>query len=156
MPSQSINFANITYILANGSSYNRINRPGATRLWERVWIPSSYQVLISQGYWVDPDPYYYWVYPPRYTGWWDTGGGGNAAQVWGVNWSWGILDPYFGEWNGNYSGWYIVTGWYGYNDLWQWYYDTGSPYQQYTDPAPYWVDTSYYQTYDNSYWAYYY
>jgi hypothetical protein len=125
-------------------------------MWERVYVNSSYQQYYSQGYWVDPDPYWQWVYPPVYNGWWDTSGGGQAAQVWGVEWSWGILHPYFGQWNGNYSGWWVIGGWYGFPDLWQWYWNTAEPYQQYVDPPPYWVDTSYYVTVDNSYWAYYY
>lgn len=122
-------------------------------MWERVWVSQGYRQWVYQGYWYDPPGYYTTIYGQK-TGWWDTSGGDSAVQVWGVYWAWGMLSPFFAQWNGNYSGWYIVTGWYGYSDLWQWYYDPEIT--LYVDPGPYWVDTSYSYWVDTSYWAYYY
>jgi hypothetical protein len=154
MPSQSINFANITYLIANGSSYNRINRPGAIRMWERVWVSQGYTQWVYQGYTVDPPPYTLYG---RKTGWWDTSGGEQAAQAFGVYNAWAMQDPFFlpsPGWPSTYEGWLVVQYYAGYPDLWQWYYD--SPITVNVDPGPYWVDTSYSYWVDTSYWAYYY
>ena len=153
MPTLEINFSQLTYLVGNGSAFNRINRSNGARLWERVWVSSGYNQYVSQGYWYDPPGYNDTLYG-RKTGWWDTSGGGIAAQVFGVSWAWGLLNPYFAQWPSSYQGWLTVTGFYGYSDLWQWYYD--DPISIYVDPGPYWVDTSYYRWVDTSYWAYYY
>ena len=154
MPSQSINLASVTYVLGNGSAFNRLNRPGVTRLWERVWVSSGYNQYVSQGYWYDPPGYYQTLYG-RKTGWWDTSGGGEAAQVWGVAEMLGMLEPFLQAPSPvGYQGWLQVTGFYGYPNLWQWYND--NDYTVYYDPAPYWVETGYYRWIDTSYWAYYY
>jgi hypothetical protein len=154
MPSQTINMSSITYFIGNGSVFNRLNRPGGTRLWERAWVSSGYNQYVSQGYWYDPPGYNQTIYG-RKTGWWDTSGGEQAVQVWGVYTSWGMLEPYFiAPWSGGYQGWLIVTGFYGYSNLWQWYYDDDVT--TWVDPGAYWVETGYYYWVDTSYWAYYY
>nr|NDG08037.1 hypothetical protein [Oxalobacteraceae bacterium] len=153
MPSQSINFAQLQYLSGNGSSFNRLNRPGGTRLWERVWVSSGYNQYVSQGYWYDPPGYNQTLYG-RKTGWWDLTGGSIAASLFGIYAGWGLVEPYIANWTFGYQGWLQVTGYYGYGDLWQWYYD--EPVSFWVDPGPYWVDTSYYYWVDTSYWAYYY
>ena len=65
MPTQSINFAGVTLIRFNGADIHKLQRAG-TRWWERVWVPSTYQTQVNYGYWVDPGPYWEWVYTGQY------------------------------------------------------------------------------------------
>lgn len=140
--SQSVNFANITRLFYNGTELNRLNLNGSRR-WERVWVPSTTQVLVSQGYWVDPPGYYedYEIYRyPVGEGRWDPNDVDGDGEMWPdgepteYRWIYVPSEP-------DYWIYEIIEILWG---------------TRYVDPPPYWVDTSYYQTVDNSYWAYYY
>lgn len=151
MPVININFANITVVRANGVERNRFDRPGGTRLWERVWVPSTRQVYVSQGYWEDPGPYQEAYETGRdvvATGYWDPGDRDGD----GVSWPAGIQ-----PWSQGNDWRWTSTGGEGPDGYW-WGFESYQIYYGYywVDPEPYWVDTSYYATVDNSYWAYYY
>jgi len=154
MPSITINWAQITQVRRqDGTVYNRVNRPGANRLWERVWIPSTTTTQVNDGYWVDPDPYWEFVRTGQYY----TGSG-----------RWNFNNPDLGMWpDGSPSNFYSGNGGYNWTHVgnyepgdgysyWRFeaYQFTG--YEQYVDPGPYWQDNWITVTVDNSYWAYYY
>lgn len=157
--SQSVNFASITRVLYNGTELNRVNLNG-NRRWERVWVPSTRQEYVSQGYWVDPAPYYETrTRRGDYinSGYWDpnqTDGDGflwyDAYQT-PMTWVIGYDGPWGGETVWTQIGSVGPTG-----DWWAYDAYAEETYQVLIDPPPYWVDTSYYRTVDNSYWAYYY
>jgi hypothetical protein len=58
MPTVSVNFANITRVVRNGTDYNQLEIRGtqvaSKQLWRRVYINSSYPVTE----YIDPPPYY--------------------------------------------------------------------------------------------------
>jgi hypothetical protein len=148
VPSQSIAWSQIQAVVGNGNTVMRVNRSGGVRLWEKVWVQSTLATRISQGYTYDP-PAYYTRVDGYLSGWWDTSGGTFMGSTWGVDY------PVYGPSNTNYGGWSVITGYYGYSQVWQWSNEDFHG-DVYIDPGPYWVDTSYWVYTDNSYWAYYY
>jgi hypothetical protein len=162
MPTVSVNFANITRVVYNGTDYNQLEIRGtqvaSKQLWRRVYINSSYPVTE----YIDPPPYYERIQESKsfysYIAWdpsnidndneswpygtpleWTSGGTNNWSFEWvntGTEYNYDGSPNPFGAINNQYY-------WVGVN----YYYDT-----QYVDPP------GYYQTtyVDNSYWAYYY
>ncbi|MFM9039092.1 MAG: hypothetical protein ACKOQV_04135 [Betaproteobacteria bacterium] len=155
MPTQSINFSGVTLIRFNGADINKLQRAG-TRWWERVWVPSTYQTQVNYGYWVDPGPYWEWVYTGQYyvgSGRWNVGGNANPNLP---MWPDGSPESFYSG-HGGYN--WVQIGTYTNGDgyhywLFDAYQHTG--YDQYVDPGPYWQDNWVTVTNDNSYWAYYY
>lgn len=152
MPTQTINFAALTRIVYNGSDVNKL-QGGGTRWWERVWVPSTTQTQVNNGYWTDPPGYWDFVI----TGSYYSGGSGR----------WNLNNPNLPMWpdgspgatsnrggyNWTYIGNYDIGDGYTY-----WYFQDVSytGYDQYYDPPPYWTDNWVTVNVDNSYWAYYY
>lgn len=173
MPTVSVNFANITRVVYNGTDYNQLEIRGtqvaSKQLWRRVYINSSYPVTE----YIDPAPYYEQIPESKslysYIAWepnsWDDDPNSwpygepiawtnNAGNNWGFEWVNtgseynydGSPNPFPGFTVTNQGSYYYGTTqyyWVGAN----YYYNS-----QYVDPP------GYYQTtyVDNSYWAYYY
>jgi hypothetical protein len=156
MPTQSINLAGITQVRFNGAEVNKMQRAG-TRWWERVWVPSTYQTQVNQGYWVDPDPYWYWVSTGSYfsgSGRWNVGGGANPNLP---MWPDGSPESFYGYGHGYYN-WTHIGNYYTGDGYAYWRFESFAEtgYDAYADPGPYWQDNWVTVTVDNSYWAYYY
>jgi hypothetical protein len=121
-----------------------------------VWVPSTYQTQVNYGYWVDPDPYWEWVYTGQYyvgSGRWNVGGNANPNLP---MWPDGSPESFYSG-HGGYN--WVQIGTYTNGDgyhywLFDAYQHTG--YDRYVDPGPYWQDNWVTVTNDNSYWAYYY
>lgn len=174
MPTLSVNFANITRVVRNGTDYNQLEITGSQvtpkQLWRRVYINSSYPVTE----WIDPAPYYEEIPGTRqivYYFYWDPGApdpwpsgpdGPYGTSMAGPIPGWAYNAPYAGQWTsvqdsmnydsygyGSQPNWMGISPYSGYY-YWIWtvyYYQTN-----YVDPP------GYYQTtyVDNSYWTYYY
>ena len=147
MATQSINFANITVVNFNGAAKDLVNRNGV-RLWQRVWVTSSVQQSVNNGYWTYPAPYQAFIETSRTP----------TSQFWWNPW---YTEDGQAQWIGTMgpnSAW-ITTGDYsatGFDRYWQGQNYSVSGYYEWQYPSAYWTDSWVTQTVDTSHYVYYY